>query len=65
MLVLHTIIKLLLSEPHREIKEEAPRILALLLRGNEGLQRAAVDAGKNSQKSALVNSVNFRKLADF
>ena len=44
-LVLHTVIKLLTSEPHKEIVEKGPSIVALLIRHNDGLQSAAVDAG--------------------
>jgi hypothetical protein len=37
--------KLLSSEPHKEIKEKAPSILSLLIHNNEVLQRAAADTG--------------------
>jgi hypothetical protein len=43
--VLHTAMKLLSSEPHKEIKEKAPSILSLLIHNNEVLQRAAADTG--------------------
>jgi hypothetical protein len=43
--VLHTAIKLLSSEPHKEIKEKAPSILSLLIHHNEVLQHAAADTG--------------------
>ena len=43
--VLHTAIKLLSSEPHKEIKEKAPNVIALLVRHNDALQCAAAETG--------------------
>ena len=47
--MLHTAIKLFLTEPHKGIKEAAPNVVALLIRHNESLQSAALESGLSIQ----------------